>query len=46
MCFMFIVHSRWIRVAQQPRGVVGVRPITGEPCVQFVSGASREQTYM
>ena len=31
--FMFIVHSRWIQVASQPRVVVGVRANTGgEPC--------------
>ena len=32
-CFVFIVHSMWIRVAWQPRVVVGVRANTGgEPC--------------
>ena len=41
---MLMVHSKWIRVAYQPRGIVGIRAYTGgEPCgdtegVQFCLG--------
>ena len=47
-CFMLIVHSRWIRVvalwAFAP--ILVANPTVTRKGVQFVSGASREQTYM